>query len=69
MPNRDGTGPLGQGPMTGLRLGSCSTVEFERPLVNSEFEQIYSEIIRQDLRNLNSNGETAPLGMNFKDFE
>ena len=23
MPNRDGTGPLGQGPMTGRGLGNC----------------------------------------------
>lgn len=28
MPNRDGTGPQGKGPMTGAKMGSCSDAAY-----------------------------------------
>lgn len=32
MPNRDGTGPRGEGPRTGRRMGNCSPNTSEKPL-------------------------------------
>jgi hypothetical protein len=31
MPNRDGKGPTGKGPMTGRGLGSCKDLKKENP--------------------------------------
>ncbi|MBU5689764.1 MAG: DUF5320 domain-containing protein [Candidatus Aenigmatarchaeota archaeon] len=51
MPGRDGTGPLGQGPLTGRGLGRCRkhrdianiSREEQRKILQSQLEQLERE--------------------------
>jgi len=53
MPNQDGTGPRGMGPMTGRGLGSCRFRSPNKPFrgtFNSEdIEPIVRKVVREEL--------------------
>ena len=51
MPNFNQTGPLGQGPMTGRRMGRCTNYSANQKNVNSDSE-----------KDLNENSQNLPLG-------
>jgi len=38
MPNQDGTGPNGKGPMTGRKLGKCNTTSDDKKEANNSPE-------------------------------
>lgn len=64
MPRRDGTGPIGMGPMTGRGMGSCNTRDtrnFWRRNNNAQYSQDdktflqnRKEMLESELKNINN---------------
>lgn len=48
MPFGDGTGPWGEGPMTGRGLGSCADIEVSQTVGHRGPEESYADVNEQD---------------------